>query len=184
MCALVQGIGGGLGWSVLPALMPQIAKDLGIGHAMGGVVWGAASLGIALSAPACGALVDRLGPRRVAGIGMFVGALACAARALATGPWTLALAMLAFGAHVGACAPAIPKMLAAHVPADRFARANGLALLAYTLGTALTVLVARAYLAPLAGGWRPLMVVAGALMGAVGSGSSVAGMRLPGEGRS
>ena len=29
----------------------------------------------------------------------------------------LALAMFAFGAHVGACAPAIPKVLAAHVPA-------------------------------------------------------------------
>src|SRR5690349_6877872 len=130
MCAAVQGIGGGLGWSLLPALMPQIAKDLSIDHAMGGFVWGAASLGIALAAPAGGALVDKYGFRRVAGLGMLVGAAACAARALASGPWSLAVAMLAFGVHVGACAPAVPKALGAHVAPGNLGRASGAALLA------------------------------------------------------
>src|SRR5262245_53881344 len=48
ICAAVQGLGGGLGWSVMPALMPAIAKDLHLGHTAGGFVFGAASLGIAL----------------------------------------------------------------------------------------------------------------------------------------
>src|SRR5215472_5721837 len=124
LCAAVQAVGGGLGWSVLPPLMPVIAKELGISHAMGGVVWGAASLGIALASPLGGAAVDRYGPRRVAGVAMAVGAMACAARAWVSSPWTLALTMLLFGAHIGFSAPAIPKALAAHVAPARLARAN------------------------------------------------------------
>ncbi|MGZ6066769.1 MAG: MFS transporter [Polyangiales bacterium] len=167
-CAAMQGIGGGLGWSLLPPLMGGIAKDLGISHAMGGVVWGSASLGIALASPLGGAAVDRYGARRVAGIAMLVGAVACAARALAVGPWSLALLMMLFGAHIGFVAPAIPKALAGEVPLPRLGRANGIALLFYTLGTALSVLVARTVIAPALGGWRPTMVAASVAMAVVG----------------
>jgi nitrate/nitrite transporter NarK len=164
LCAMAQAVGGGLGWSALPALMPVIAKELGITHAMGGIVWGAASLGIALASIAGGATVDRFGPRRVAGIALVAGAFACAARALVTGPWSLAAAMLVFGAHIGFCAPAIPKALASQVPVTRLARANGIALVGYTLGTAATVVLAPMVLVPLLGGWRIVMVVAAVAM--------------------
>ncbi|HEY8041500.1 MAG TPA: MFS transporter [Polyangiaceae bacterium] len=175
LCAMVQAVGGGLGWSVLPPLMPRIARELGISHAMGGMVWGAAPLGIALASLVGGAAVDRFGPRRVASLALLAGALACAARAWATGPWTLAAAMLAFGVHIGFCAPAIPKALAAHVPATRLARANGVALVGYTLGTAATVVLAPTVLAPLLGGWRPTMLfAAGAMVVAAGAWSALA----------
>ena len=164
LCVMVQAAGGGLGWSVLPSLMPAIARELGISHAMGGVVWGSASLGVALSALLGGAAVDRFGPRRVAGMALVAGAVACAARAWAVGPWSLAATMLVFGMHIGFCAPAIPKALAAHVPMGRLARANGIALLGYTLGTAVTVVIAPTLLAPLVGGWRGAMLVAAAGM--------------------
>jgi predicted MFS family arabinose efflux permease len=76
--------------------------------------------------------------------------------------------MFAFGAHVGFVAPAIPKALSGHVDTNNLARANGLALLAYTLGTALTVLTARTVLVPAFGGWRPVMVAAGVAMALTG----------------
>lgn len=167
LCAAMQGVGGGLGWSLLPPLMPSIAKDLSISHTMGGVVWGSASLGIALASPLGGAAVDRYGARKVAGIAMLVGALACAARGLATGAWSLAALMLLFGAHIGFVAPAIPKALAGDVPLARLGRANGIALLFYTLGTALSVATARTLVAPALGGWRPTMVAAGVAMAVV-----------------
>ena len=163
----VQAVGGGLGWSVLPPLMPDAARELSLSEGTIGLVWGAASLGIALASPLGGALVDRHGPRRVASIALFIGAIACAARAWATGPVSLGLTMLLFGAHVGCVAPAIPKLLAGHVPLARLGRANGLALLGYTLGTALTVLVARTMLAPALGGWRATMLFAAAAMSVV-----------------
>jgi len=168
MCAAMQAIGGGLGWSLLPPLMPTIARDLSITHSMGGLVWGAAPLGIALAAPLGGAAVDRFGARRVAGFAMLIGALACASRALAFDGWTLALSMFVFGLHVGFVAPAVPKALAGHVPLTALGRANGLALLGYTLGTAATVLTARTMLMPLLGGWRPTMVFAAAAMALMG----------------
>jgi NNP family nitrate/nitrite transporter-like MFS transporter len=70
--------------------------------------------------------------------------------------------MFLFGLHIGFTAPAVPKALAGHLPANRVARANGLALLAYTLGTALTMRVARSTLLPLFGGWREVMVASAA----------------------
>jgi NNP family nitrate/nitrite transporter-like MFS transporter len=141
-----------------------MAKELGISHAMGGVVWGAASLGIAAASLLGGAAVDRFGPRRVGTLALVAGALACASRAWAVGPWSLATAMFVFGLHIGFCAPAIPKALAGQVPLAGLARANGVALAGYTLGTAVTVVVAPAWIAPLAGGWRGAMVVAAAGM--------------------
>jgi MFS family permease len=164
LATTMQAIGGGLGWSAMPPLMPEIGEELGVSHAMHGLVWGAASLGIALASPFGGAAVDRFGPRRVAAAGMLVGAAACALRVTAVGPWSLAAIMLLFGMHIAFVAPSIPKALASHVAPARLARANGAALLGYTLGTALTVLVARTWLAPALGGWRHVMLFAAAMM--------------------
>src|SRR5688572_3723191 len=169
MCAAMQAIGGGLGWSVMPALMPTVAKDLGLGHAASGFVFGAASLGIAIASPVGGAAVDRFGARRVAGFAMIAGAFACALRAFATSTWSLAATMLLFGLHIGFTAPAIPKALVAHVKATKVARANGLALLAYTLGTALTMMIARSVLLPWLGSWRAVMIASGGAMAAAGA---------------
>lgn len=168
LAATLQAVGGGLGWSLLPPLMPGIAAELHLSHVAGGVVWAMAPLGIALASPLGGYCVDRYGPRRVAAVAMLVGGLACAARALAFDAFSLGAAMFVFGAHVGFVAPCIPKALAGHVDAKKLGRANGLALLAYTLGTAVTVLTARAVLAPLLGGWRGTMIAAGIAMGIAG----------------
>ncbi|HVO29907.1 MAG TPA: MFS transporter [bacterium] len=164
VCGAVQGIGGGFAWSVVPVLMPAMAKDLHLSQTMGGLVWGAAPLGIALSAPVGGALVDRFGVRRTVPVALLFGALACAARAFAHDPFVLLAAMFAFGLHIGLCAPAIPKALAAHVPIQKLGRANGLTLLCYTLATALTVLFGATVIAPALGGWRPVMLVAAAAL--------------------
>lgn len=169
MAVAMQAIGGGLGWSVLPALMPLIAAELGVGPTQTGMIWGSASLGIALASPIGGAAVDRFGPRRVAATAMMVGALACVLRTFAVGPLSLAGTMLLFGLHIGFVAPALPKALAGHVPLERLARANGIALLGYTLGTALTVVIARTVLVPALGGWRPVMWLAASLMAIVGA---------------
>ncbi len=51
----MQAGGGGLTRSTVPALEPGMAGELKITPVMGGVVWGAASLGSALAAPLGGA---------------------------------------------------------------------------------------------------------------------------------
>lgn len=168
LAAALQAVGGGLGWSIVPSLMPQMAQELGLSHGWAGLVWGAAPLGIAIAAPFGGAAVDRYGARTTAGLAMLVGAAACAARALCGDGLSLALAMFAFGLHLGFAAPALPRALASHLELSKVGRANGLALLAYTLGTAATMLTARTVIAPFFGGWRPAMVAAGAAMALTG----------------
>jgi NNP family nitrate/nitrite transporter-like MFS transporter len=168
MCGLLNAVGGGLAWGLVPALMASIATDLHVSHLMGGVLWGAAPLGIAVAAPMGGAAVDRFGARRVAGLAMLVGALACAARAGAWDGPSMAVAMFAFGLHIGFVAPSVPKALAGHVPIQHLGRANGIALLCYTASTAVTILVARTVIVPALGGWRPAMIAAAIAMGAAG----------------
>ena len=168
MGAALQGVGGGLGWSLIPPLMKTIANELDLSHTMSGVVWGAVPVGIALASPIGGWLVDRYGPRRVAAVGMLVGGLACGLRAVVVGPWSLAAVMMLFGLHTGVVAPAVPKALAGHVPLERLGRATGLTVVAYSFGTAVTLLTTHSVLVPLFGGWRPLMVAAGVAMAAVG----------------
>src|SRR5207302_5570411 len=114
---------------------PAMAGDLSISHAAAGLLWGAAPLGIAVASLFGGAAVDRFGARRTAGVAMLFGAAACASRAWAPDAAWLTAGMFAFGLHVGFVAPAIPKALLGRVSAASLARANGLALLAYTLGT-------------------------------------------------
>jgi predicted MFS family arabinose efflux permease len=99
----------------------------------------------------------------VGGIAMLFGALLCAARVFCVGPMSLALCMLLFGLHIGFVAPSVPKALAVAVPAQKLARANGLALLGYTITTALMMLGARTLLSPLLG-WRGSMLFAAGLM--------------------
>jgi NNP family nitrate/nitrite transporter-like MFS transporter len=166
LCAAMQAVGGGLGWSLVPALMPEIARDLHVSHAAGGVIWGAASLGIAVAAPFGGALVDRFGARRVAGFASIFGAFTCAARAFVTSSVGLGVAMIAFGLHVGLVAPAIPKALAGDVPLRKLGRANGLALLAYTATTAAAIAFAPT-LSRAVGGFRTVMALAAVAMAVV-----------------
>src|SRR3982074_828636 len=113
LCAALQGIGGGLGWSVLPPLMQPISAELQLSHVAAGLVWGAAPLGIALASPFGGAAGARFGARRgrCSRVAMRVGGAACAARALAHDTFGLALAMFCFGLHIGFVAPSIPKAL-------------------------------------------------------------------------
>ena len=168
LAGAMQLVGGGIGWSLVPPLLPLIGQEIALSHAMAGVVWGAAPLGIAVASPFGGAAVDRWGARRVAGVAMLVGALACAARAFVGVAWTLAASMFLFGVHIGFVAPALPKVIAGHVRPGALGRANGFALLCYTLGTAATVLTARTVLVPVFGGWRPTMLAAAAAMAAMG----------------
>ena len=168
LSALLQAVGGGLGWSLVPAVMPDIAKDMTFGHAGAGAVFGAASLGIALASPFGGNAVDRFGARRTAGFAMLFGATMCGLRAFAHTPAMLAAFMFLFGLHIGFVAPALPKALAAHVAAARFARANGLTVLAYTFGTAITMVTARTWLLPFLGGWRHAMLFSAVAMALAG----------------
>jgi MFS family permease len=155
-------------WASLPALMPVIAVDLSISHTMGGFIWGLLRLGVAIASPIGGVAVDRYGQRRVLGLALIVAGLATAGRSMAPDAWFLAFLMFLFGLSVGFLTPSIPKAIAGHMKPEHIGRANGATFLSLTFGNALTILTAATVLAPLFGGWRSLMAIAGAAIALIG----------------
>lgn len=162
---IIQFITFGLGWTVLPPLMPLIAAELSISHTMHGVIWGAFTLGVGIASPFGGAAVDRYGARLVGGLSVFCCAVMTVWRGFVHDAWSMAATMLVFGLATGFQTPTIPKALAGHMAPDRLGVANGVAFFAMTLGSALTMLFAVPVLVPLFGGWRTVQLVAGVAVG-------------------
>lgn len=72
-------------------LVPLRARELGAGFDLIGVIMGAGALAAALTSIPCGAIIDRLGPRRSFLVGTTATALVSVLFALTTSVWTLLL---------------------------------------------------------------------------------------------
>ncbi|WP_446926456.1 MFS transporter, partial [Klebsiella pneumoniae] len=77
--------------------LPAIRDDVGMNASVAGAIASGAYLGYCVAIVASAALVERLGPRRVAVAAGAVAALGMAAVALSTTPWMLAAAVLFAG---------------------------------------------------------------------------------------
>ena len=73
--------------STAPLVQP-ISRDLGLSHSAMGSVKGAWPLIYIFSAIPCGALLDRVGPRRALFLGAITVAASAAARGLSGGTWS------------------------------------------------------------------------------------------------
>ena len=159
--ALVQGVGGGLGWSSMAAALPSFRAESGASLLDSAAIWAAAALGIVAASLLGGVVVERFGARRTGAVGLLVGALACAARAGCDSPLALAALMFVFGLQIGFVAPAVSRALASGVAPASLGRANRRVLVVYGLGT-----LGCFALAPSLGeGWRAAMGVIGGAMG-------------------
>jgi MFS family permease len=82
--------------------VPRIKESLGLNELQLGLALLAFTGGSALILPFIGQALTRLGLRSVSAVAALLAATGLAASALATGPWTLSLALLVFGAGFGA----------------------------------------------------------------------------------
>lgn len=161
LAALVQGVGGGLGWSSLAAALPAIRAEGGFSLLACASVWAAGVAGTVAGALPGAAAVSCFGARRTGAFALVLGGLACALRVFAEGPFALAAIMAVFGVHIGFMGPAVSGALAASVPAQALGAASRRALLAYGLGT----LACFALIPLLGAAWREVMPAFGLLLG-------------------
>lgn len=70
--ALVQGVGGGLGWSSMAASLPAFRAQSGASLLEGAAIWAAAALGIVAVSLLGGVVVERFGARRTGAVGLVV----------------------------------------------------------------------------------------------------------------
>ncbi len=156
--------------AAMPVLFPQIAADLHLSLVQIGVLWGIVPLAGAVAGLLGGMAADVRGARAVVVTGCFVCAAAGAARGLSWGFLSLAF----FTVLLGVAGSPVPNTL--HKTAGQwfspraYGKANAVISIGVASGAMLGSLVSAAYLAPLLGGWRGVVVlygVVGAVCGAL-----------------
>lgn len=143
----------------LAPLVGPIRQDLGLTNSEFGAVMGAWPLVYIFFAMPCGALLDRIGPRRAIGIGCIGIAASLALRGFATDHFTLFLAVALFGVFGPLMSVGAPKVISQwFIGKDR-----GLAMGVYFAGNSIGIIAALALTnsvaMPLADGdWRKVLL--------------------------
>lgn len=149
-------------------LVGPISRDLDLSASEMGGVFGAWQLVYIVSAMPCGALLDRLGPRRAIAAAALIIALSGAWRALAGGWLDLFLAVALFGIGGPLISIGAPKVIALWFEGTERGLAMGLYITGPALGNVAALSLTNAVAMPLLGDWRIVMLAyaAAALLGA------------------
>ena len=140
-----------------PLVLP-ITRDLGLSHAAMGAVLGVWQLVYIAAAVPCGALLDRLGPRRA----VFIGALFIAAsgmmRGLAVDFWSLCFAVGLFGIGGPLVSAGAPKVVAQWFTGKSRGMAMGIYITGPAIGAIVTLSLTNSVLMPWLGqDWRRVL---------------------------
>ena len=138
-------------------LLPSIQRDLGVSHAVAGLLGTIPVLCMGLFAPPAAFLAGRIGSRRAIGAALVLIGAFGVARVLVPGAVGVLLLTVPVGVGMGLAGALLPV-----VAKQRFADRPGFATGAYTTGITSGAAIAAAVAVPLAhaaGGWRtPLLV--------------------------
>jgi CP family cyanate transporter-like MFS transporter len=139
------------------ALLPLIQRDLGVSHAVAGLLGTIPVLCMGLFAPPAAFLSGRIGSRRAIGAALALIGLFGVVRVLVPGAAVIILLTIPLGIGMGLAGALLPV-----AAKERFADRPGFATGAYTTGITCGAAIAAAVAVPLAhvaGGWRtPLLV--------------------------
>jgi CP family cyanate transporter-like MFS transporter len=144
---------------VVPPILPLIHDDLHMSETQVGALIGMPLIMFALAAVPGSLLIARFGVMLVAVVGLFLTALAAAARGAAVDVWTLYAATVLMGFGVAILQPAMPTLVRAWAP-----RRMWLATAIYTNGMMMGVMLGPALTIPLVlplvgGSWRRDLLV-------------------------
>ncbi|MGQ4556516.1 MFS transporter [Halobellus sp. GM3] len=151
-------------WFSLAAFLVPIIEDLGLSSTQAGVVTGAVQLSYIPLSLVSGLAIDRLGSRRSLGVGLFVIGVAHVLRGVSEGFVTILLPTLFLGVGGTAVTFGLPKLVSELFPPGRSGTMSSVYIVGATLGSATVFAVARPFVGPLAGGWRPVFRYTGAVV--------------------
>ena len=147
--------------SIAP-LATTILDDLDMTYSQMGLILGAWQLVYVGTAFPLGALVDRLGPRRSLGIGIFIIWLSLVLRGLAGDFYTLFLAVALFGVGGPIISIGVPKAVSLWFEGNERGPAAGIYYTGSVIGSAIALATAAGVVMPLTGTWRGISLVYGA----------------------
>jgi cyanate permease len=145
VCAFLMGFALQTPLFCIPPVMHIITAELRLSYAQSGLIFSVPLIILAAIAIPSGALADRIGIRRAAGIGVIVIAVGGLLRVLATDFWTLLVFTSLYGVGLGLVMPNLPKLVGISFPPQKIGLATGV----YTTGIVFGVSLAMAITLPL-----------------------------------
>ena len=150
----------GLTMASMAPLVHAVSRDLGMDNAEMGLVLGAWALVYIFTAVPCGALLDRIGPRRGLLIATTVIAVSQVMRGAAEGPATLFLAVAVFGLGGPLVSTGAPKVISQWFSGADRGLAIGVYFTGNTLGVITALTLTNSVMVPLMDGdWRLALYV-------------------------
>jgi CP family cyanate transporter-like MFS transporter len=141
VCAWLMGFALQSPSACVPPVLHIITEELQLTHAQSGLIFSVPFIILAAIAIPSGALADRIGIRRAAGIGIVVIAAGSFLRGTATDFWTLLVFTCLYGVGFGLVLPNFPKLVGSWFPPQRVGFVTGVYTTGISLGIALSTAI-------------------------------------------
>ena len=141
VCAWLMGFALEIPLFCVPPVMHIITDELRLSHAQSGLIFSVPLIILAAIAIPSGALADRIGIRKAAGIGVIVLAVGSLLRGTATDFWTLLVFTCLYGVGLGLVLPNLPKLAGSWFPPERIGFVTGLYTTGIVFGIALSLAI-------------------------------------------
>jgi CP family cyanate transporter-like MFS transporter len=141
VCAWLMGFALETPLFCVPPVMHIITDELRLSYAQSGLIFSVPLIILAAIAIPSGALADRIGIRKAAGIGVIVIAAGGLLRGLATDFWTLLLFTCLYGVGLGLVLPSLPKLVGNLFPPQKIGFATGVYTTGIVFGVALSLAI-------------------------------------------
>jgi cyanate permease len=149
----------GLTVAAMAPLVNPVARELGLSHSAMGSVLGAWQLVYIVSAIPCGALLDRVGPRRALFLAVVIIGTSGVLRSLSEGHMSLFLAVAVFGLGGPLVSIGGPKLISLWFEGKERGLAMGIFVTGQALGSVAGLAATNGLAMPLAGGsWRVVLL--------------------------
>ncbi|MBN1161276.1 MAG: MFS transporter [Dehalococcoidales bacterium] len=168
LAGLTYAIIAGASRMCMPVLFKQIADELKLSVTAVGTVWGMDPLaGVFIGLPS-GMLADRFGIKRSLTILCILAGVFGALRGVSDNFFSLAFIMFLFGLMAAAAPSIVPKATAVWFGGKRLALANGILIVAWSLGSMVATQFSATVFSPSLGSWRGVMFLFGGISIALG----------------
>jgi predicted MFS family arabinose efflux permease len=168
LAGLTYAVVAGASRMCMPVLFKQIADDLKLSVTAIGTVWGMDPLaGVFIGLPS-GLLADRFGIKRSLTVLCILAGVFGALRGVSGNFFSLAAIMFLFGLMAAAAPSIVPKATAIWFGGKRLALANGMLIVAWSIGSMVATQFSATVFSPLLGGWRGVMFLIGGISVALG----------------
>lgn len=147
----------------ISVLFEEISNDLSLSLVQVGFIWGIGALPGIFTSLVGGAIVDRLGPKRVLTGCIILMALSGASRGLATGFYALAFTVFLTGMLAPVIIMGMYKTLGIWFPRQQLGLAAGVLSMGMALGFLVGTFLSASFLSPWLDGWRNVMLFYGAI---------------------